>query len=153
MYKDLLNKISHENSHLYTFCMLKPDAIKRNIIGEVITMLEKKFTIIGIYMQKFTNEKASKFYEVHKERFFFNDLVKNITAGCVCGMILKIKEDNLSAVLTLREYMGNTDPKNAEAHTIRNKHGISIDENTVHGSDSSENFLKEAALFFGTHNE
>ncbi|OED45267.1 hypothetical protein AB836_02180 [Rickettsiales bacterium (ex Bugula neritina AB1)] len=153
MYKEIFNKIEKDNKNLYTFCMLKPDAIKRNIIGEIITMLEKKFTIIGMYLQRFTNEVAENFYGIHKERVFFKDLIENITSDNVCGILLKINNEDLNAITVLRDYMGVTNPSIAEKNTIRNIYGISIDENTIHGSDSRENFLKEIKIFFGINNE
>jgi nucleoside-diphosphate kinase len=130
-----------------TFCMLKPDVTKRNIIGEVLSMLENKgLTIVKMEKKQFPLEKVREFYIDHKDKFFFNDMVNRIYDGEVVGLILEYKDEN--AVIFLRELMGATNPTNAVAGTIRHKYGISIDENTVHGSDSFENATREVNIFF-----
>jgi nucleoside-diphosphate kinase len=130
-----------------TFCMLKPDATKRNIIGKILSMLEEKgFSIIRMEKKNFSQEKVKKFYEDHKEKFFFDDMVKRINDGEVVGLVLEYKDEN--AVGFLRELMGATNPSKAVEGTIRHQYAISIDENTIHGSDSFENAKREADIFF-----
>ena len=129
-----------------TLSIIKPDAVARNVIGEIYTRFEKaNLKIIKAMMVHLTKEEAEGFYAVHKERPFFNDLVKFMTSGPV--MIQALKGDN--AVLKNRELMGATNPKEADAGTIRADFADSIDANAVHGSDSLENAKIEIEYFFG----
>jgi len=129
-----------------TLSIIKPDAVAKNVIGEIYTRFEKaNLRIVKAMMVHLTKEEAEGFYAVHKERPFFNDLVKFMTSGPV--MIQALKGDN--AVLKNRELMGATNPKEADAGTIRADFADSIDANAVHGSDSLENAKIEIEYFFG----
>ena len=128
-----------------TLSIIKPDAVKKNIIGEIYSRFEKAgLKIIQAQMISLTQEEAEGFYEVHKDRPFFNDLVSFMISGPV--MIQVLEGDN--AVYLNRELMGATNPKDAEEGTIRKKYGLSIDKNSVHGSDSPENAKIEIDFFF-----
>ena len=129
-----------------TLSIIKPDAVVKNVIGEIYTRFEKAdLKIVKAMMVRLTKEEAEGFYAVHKERPFFNDLVTFMTSGPV--MIQALEGDN--AVLKNRELMGATNPKEAEAGTIRADFADSIDANAVHGSDSLENAKIEIEYFFG----
>ena len=129
-----------------TLSIIKPDAVAKNVIGEIYTRFEKaNLKIVKAMMVHLTKEEAEGFYAVHKERPFFNDLVKFMTSGPV--MIQALKGDN--AVLKNRELMGATNPNEADAGTIRADFAYSIDANAVHGSDSLENAKIEIEYFFG----
>ena len=129
-----------------TLSIIKPDAVAKNVIGEIYTRFEKAdLKIIKAMMVHLTREEAEGFYSVHKERPFFNDLVTFMTSGPV--MIQALEGDN--AVLKNRELMGATNPKEADAGTIRADFADSIDANAVHGSDSLENAKIEIEYFFG----
>ena len=129
-----------------TLSIIKPDAVAKNVIGEIYTRFEKaQLKIVKAMMVHLSNEEAEGFYAVHKDRPFFNDLVTFMTSGPV--MIQALEGDN--AVLKNRELMGATNPKEAEAGTIRADFADSIDANAVHGSDSLENAKIEIEYFFG----
>ena len=129
-----------------TLSIIKPDAVAKNVIGEIYTRFEKaNLKIIKAMMVQLSKEEAEGFYAVHKERPFFNDLVTFMTSGPV--MIQALEGDN--AVLKNRELMGATNPKEADAGTIRADFADSIDANAVHGSDSLENAKIEIEYFFG----
>ena len=129
-----------------TLSIIKPDAVAMNVIGEIYTRFEKaNLKIIKAMMVHLSKEEAEGFYAVHKERPFFNDLVTFMTSGPV--MIQALEGDN--AVLKNRELMGATNPKEADAGTIRADFADSIDANAVHGSDSLENAKIEIEYFFG----
>ena len=129
-----------------TLSIIKPDAVAKNVIGEIYTRFEKAdLKIVKAMMVHLTKEEAEGFYAVHKERPFFNDLVTFMTSGPV--MIQALEGDN--AVLKNRELMGATNPKEADAGTIRADFAESIDANAVHGSDSLENAKIEIEYFFG----
>ena len=129
-----------------TLSIIKPDAVAKNVIGEIYTRFEKSnLKIVKAMMVHLTKEEAEGFYVVHKERPFFNDLVTFMTSGPV--MIQALEGDN--AVLKNRELMGATNPKEADAGTIRADFADSIDANAVHGSDSLENAKIEIEYFFG----
>ena len=129
-----------------TLSIIKPDAVAKNVIGEIYTRFEKaNLKIVKAMMVHLTKEEAEGFYAVHKERPFFNDLVKFMTSGPV--MIQALEGDN--AVIKNRELMGATNPKEADAGTIRADFADSIDANAVHGSDSLENAKIEIEYFFG----
>ena len=130
----------------HTLSIIKPDAVAKNVIGEIYTRFEKAdLVIVKAMMAHLTKEEAEGFYAVHKERPFFNDLVAFMTSGPV--MIQALEGDN--AVLKNRELMGATNPKEADAGTIRADFAESIDANAVHGSDSLENAKIEIEYFFG----
>jgi len=129
-----------------TLSIIKPDAVKKNIIGEIYSRFERAgLKIIQAQMISLTQEEAEGFYEVHKDRPFFNDLVSFMISGPV--MIQVLEGDN--AVYLNRELMGATNPKEADAGTIRADFADSIDANAVHGSDSLENAAIEIDYFFG----
>ena len=129
-----------------TLSIIKPDAVKKNVIGEIYSRFEKAgLKIIQAQMISLTQEEAEGFYEVHKDKPFFNDLVSFMISGPV--MIQVLEGDN--AVSLNRELMGATNPKEADAGTIRADFADSIDANAVHGSDSLENAAIEIDYFFG----
>ena len=129
-----------------TLSIIKPDAVKKNVIGEIYSRFEKAgLKIIQAQMIELSKEEAEGFYEVHKGRPFFNDLVSFMISGPV--MIQALEGEN--AVLKNRELMGATNPKEAELGTIRADFAESIDANAVHGSDSAENAKIEIDYFFG----
>ena len=129
-----------------TLSIIKPDAVKKNVIGEIFSRFEKAgLAIIQAQMIELTKEEAEGFYAVHKERPFFNDLVNFMTSGRV--MIQVLEGEN--AVALNRQLMGATNPKEADTGTIRADFADSIDANAVHGSDSLENAKIEIDYFFG----
>ena len=128
-----------------TLSIIKPDATSRNITGQVNTIIEKSgLKIIGQKRIKLTEEIAGKFYEVHKERPFFQDLVSFMVSGPVIVQVLQGE----NAVALYRKVMGATNPQEAEVGTIRKEFALSIEANSVHGSDSIENAKKEISFFF-----
>lgn len=129
-----------------TLSIIKPDAVAKNVIGQIYTRFENAgLKIVAAKMAQLTKAEAEGFYAVHKERPFFNDLVKFMISGPV--MIQALEGEK--AVLKNRELMGATNPKEAAAGTIRADFAESIDANAVHGSDSAENAAIEIAYFFG----
>ncbi len=128
-----------------TFSIVKPDGVQKNVIGEVYRRFEQAgLKIIAAKMVQLTQAQAERFYAVHKERPFFKDLVKFMISGPVMLQVL----EGENAVAKNRELMGATDPKKADKGTIRADLANSIDENTVHGSDSLDNAKIEIAYFF-----
>jgi len=128
-----------------TFSILKPDATRRNLTGKVNAVIEEAgLRIVGQRRIRMSRAQAEKFYEIHKERPFFGELVDFMTSGPVVVQVLE--GDN--AVARYREVMGATNPANAEPGTIRKLFAESVGENTVHGSDSAENAKIEIAQFF-----
>jgi len=128
-----------------TLSIIKPDAVAKNVIGKIIDRFESNgLRIAAMKKIKLTKEDAAKFYEVHKERPFFNDLCEYMSSGPVVVMVL----EGENAVAKNRELMGATDPKEAKPGTIRADFAESIEANAVHGSDSLENAKKEIAFFF-----
>ncbi len=128
-----------------TLAILKPDCVRRNLVGEVTARIQKaNFKIIGLKMARLTKETAGEFYAVHKERPFYNDLVKFMTSGACVPMVLE-KEN---AFEEFRKFIGATDPKEAVPGTIRRDFAESKQENIVHGSDSPENAEREIGFFF-----
>lgn len=128
-----------------TLAILKPDCVRKDLIGQVVTKItEAGFKIRGIKMIKLTKDSASGFYEIHKERPFFGELLNYMTSG-PCVPIALEKEN---AVEDFRKLIGATDPQKAAEGTIRKLYAENIQENIVHGSDSDENAAKEIAHFF-----
>jgi nucleoside-diphosphate kinase len=128
-----------------TLAIIKPDAVKRNQIGEIITKItESGFKIKAMKMVRLNKDSAGGFYEVHKERPFYNDLVDFMTSG-PCIPIALEKEN---AVADFRKLIGATDPAQADDGTIRKLFALSKSENVVHGSDSDENAALEISHFF-----
>jgi nucleoside-diphosphate kinase len=128
-----------------TLSIIKPDAVKKNVIGEILSRFEKAgLKIVAAKMKQLTKEEAEGFYAVHKERGFFSDLVAFMISGPV--MIQALEGEG--AVLKNRDLMGATNPKDAAPGTIRADFADSIDANAVHGSDSLENAAIEIKYFF-----
>ncbi|MBI2383253.1 MAG: nucleoside-diphosphate kinase [Gammaproteobacteria bacterium] len=128
-----------------TLSILKPDAVAKNAIGDIIARIEKAgLKVVAARMKHLTPGEAEGFYAVHRERPFFRDLVKFMTTGPIVVMVL----EGENAVVRYRDLMGATDPKKAAKGTIRADFANSIDENAVHGSDSLENAKNEIAYFF-----
>ncbi|MDD4914888.1 MAG: nucleoside-diphosphate kinase [Methylococcales bacterium] len=128
-----------------TFSIIKPDAVAKNVIGEIVSRFEKNgLRVIASKMLQLSQEQAEGFYAVHKERPFFNDLVKFMISGPIVAQVL----EGENAVLKNRELMGATNPKEAAPGTIRADFAVSIDENAVHGSDAAETAKEEIAFFF-----
>ncbi len=131
-----------------TFSIIKPNAVKKNVMGDIITQFETSGLKIGAAkLAMLSKEKCELFYAEHNERPFFGELVTFMTSGPV--MLMCLVGEN--AVLKNREIMGATDPKKAAAGTIRAKHGDSMGENAVHGSDSVPSAERELAIFFDKH--
>jgi len=128
-----------------TLSIIKPDAVAKNVIGKIYSRFETNgLKIVAAKMQQLSKEQAEGFYAEHKERPFFNDLVAFMTSGPVVVQVLE--GDN--AIAKNRDLMGATNPKEAEAGTIRADFAESIDANAVHGSDSPESAAREVAYFF-----
>ena len=128
-----------------TLSIIKPDAVERNLDNEIKEMFKNKgFKIVKEKKIQIEKSEAEKFYKVHETKPFYNDLCAYLSSGPIVVMILE-KEN---AVLDNRELMGATNPEEAEEGTIRKKYGISIDKNSVHGSDSTENAKIEINFFF-----
>jgi len=128
-----------------TLSIIKPDAVERNLEIEIKEMFKNKgFSIIKEKKIQIEKSEAEKFYKVHETKPFYNDLCAYLSSGPIVVMVLE--KDN--AVLGNRDLMGATNPKDADEGTIRKKYGISIDKNSVHGSDSAENAKIEIDFFF-----
>ena len=133
------------NNKEQTLSIIKPDAVERNLDNEIKEIFKNKgFTILKEKKIQIEKTEAEKFYKVHETKPFYNDLCAYLSSGPIVVMVLE-KED---AVLANRNLMGATNPKEAEDGTIRKKYGISIDKNSVHGSDSVENARIEIDFFF-----
>ena len=128
-----------------TLSIIKPDAVKRNLTGKINTMIENKsIKIVGQKMIKLSLEDAQIFYSVHKDRAFYQDLCNYMISGPIVVQVLSGKD----VIVKYRELMGATNPANAEDNTIRKSYGVSVEENSVHGSDSEENAKIEIDFFF-----
>ena len=131
-----------------TFSIIKPDATKRNLTGSINNLIENSgLRIIAQKRIKLTNEQAQKFYDIHNDKPFFKDLIEYMTSEPVVVQVLQAE----NAVKKYREVMGATNPENAEEGTIRKLFALNIQENSVHGSDSDENALKEIEFFFNVN--
>ena len=129
-----------------TFSIIKPDAVEKNVIGEIVSRFEKNgLRIVAMRMLHLTKEQAGGFYAVHKERPFYNDLVEYMTSGPVIVQVL----EGENAIMKNREIMGATNPADADEGTIRKDFATSIEENAVHGSDAPETAAQEIEFFFG----
>ncbi len=129
-----------------TISIIKPDAVAKNVIGQIYDRFEKAgLQIVAAKMVQLSQAQAEGFYEVHKERPFYNDLVSFMTSGPVMVQVL----EGENAIAKNREVMGATNPADADAGTIRADFASSIDENAVHGSDAPETAATEIAFFFG----
>ncbi|SJZ31094.1 nucleoside-diphosphate kinase [Selenihalanaerobacter shriftii] len=128
-----------------TFFMIKPDGVKRNLVGDVVSRVEKRgLTIKAMKMLQISDELAKKHYAEHVDKPFFSDLEEFITSGPVVAMVV----EGPKAIKTVRNMMGATDPFEAKPGTIRGDYALIIDENVVHGSDSAESAEREINLFF-----
>ncbi len=125
--------------------MIKPDGVKRGLVGEIIARIERKgLKIKALKMKWLTREEAEKLYEEHKGKHFFNDLIEFVTSGPVVAMIV----EGDSAVEVMRRMIGPTDGREAPPGTIRGDYALSKQENVIHASDSKEKVWKEASVFF-----
>jgi nucleoside-diphosphate kinase len=128
-----------------TFTMIKPDAMKKNVQGEIIDrILKAGFKIVSLKLTQLSKEKAGEFYAIHKARPFYGELVDFMSSGTIIAAILE--KDN--AVANFRQFIGATDPAKADAGTIRKLYASSVGENAIHGSDSDENAAIEGNFFF-----
>jgi len=128
-----------------TFMMIKPDAVERGLIGKILAdIIDAGFQIIELKMVKLSLNDAKRFYKVHQDRPFFNDLTAYMSRSTIVAAVL-LKEN---AVNDFRKLIGSTDPSDAEEGTIRKKYAISKGENSVHGSDSNENAEIESNFHF-----
>jgi len=126
--------------------MVKPDAVARGLIGEIVALVEREgFVIERLELQRFDRAKAEAFYDVHRDKVFFESLIGFITSGPVVAAVLAGEK----AIARVRELMGATDPARAASGTIRRKYGKSIERNAVHGSDGSASAAREIAVVFG----
>ena len=128
-----------------TLSIIKPDAVERNLIDEIKDIfINNKLNILDNKKIHITKDEAAEFYKVHQSKPFYSDLCEYLSSGPIVVMIL----EGENAVAANRKLMGATNPKDAEENTIRKLYGISIDKNSVHGSDSIENAKKEIEFFF-----
>ena len=128
-----------------TLSIIKPDAVKRNLTGKINSIFEKnKLSIVAQKMILLSKIDAENFYGVHKERAFFSDLCEYMTSGPIVVQVLKGE----NAIMKNRELMGATNPANADDNTVRKLFGLSVEENSVHGSDSPENAIIEVNFIF-----
>lgn len=129
-----------------TLIVLKPDGVKRGLIGEILGRFERKgFAVVKLQMITMTRPQAEEFYSVHRDKHFFGELVSFITSGPVVGAVLSGRD----AVATVRRMVGATKSWEAAAGTIRGDLGLGLTDNAIHASDSAESFKKEKAAFFG----
>jgi len=128
-----------------TLSIIKPDGLKRKLVGEILKRLEKNnLKIIAMKVVQLSQERAEKFYDVHAEKPFYKSLVKYMTSGPVIPLVLEGED----VITKLRKVMGATDPAKADYNTIRRDFGISIERNIIHGSDAPETARQEVAFFF-----
>ena len=128
-----------------TLSIIKPDAVERELVDEIKKIfIENKFVIKNSKKIQISKDEAAEFYKVHQSKPFYNDLCSYLSSGPIVAMILE-KEN---AIAENRKLMGATNPKDADENTIRKLYGVSIDKNSVHGSDSIENAKKEIEFFF-----
>lgn len=128
-----------------TLAIIKPDAVRRNVVGEIISIITHAgFRIIGMKLVQMTKAQAESFYDVHRGRPFFEELTRFMSSGPVVVMVLEKER----AVEDFRALIGATDPQQAAPGTIRHRFGTSVGENAIHGSDSPENAEREIAFFF-----
>ena len=128
-----------------TLMLIKPDAVKKGVEGEIIARVQKQgFKLVALKKLKLTKEQAEKFYYVHKERPFFDELTTFMSSGPIVAMVW----EGENAIARIREIMGATNPEEAEEGTLRKLYGTNIGENAVHGSDSKESANYEIPFFF-----
>jgi len=128
-----------------TFLMVKPDGVQRQLIGDIVARFEKKgFQLVGAKLMQIPTELAEQHYGEHKERPFFGELVEFITSGPVFAMVWQGE----NVIATARQMMGTTNPKDAQAGTVRGDYAVTVGKNIIHGSDSPASAEREIALFF-----
>jgi nucleoside-diphosphate kinase len=128
-----------------TLIVVKPDGFKKGLVGKIISRFEEKgFQIVNLRSFQFDTDTARKFYDAHKDKHFFNELVSFICSGKTVGCIL---EGN-NAISTIRLMVGNTKSTEAQPGTIRGDFGLGITDNIIHASDSAESFIKESKIIF-----
>lgn len=128
-----------------TLTIIKPDAVQRNLAGKILARLEAEgFVVLGLKMVYLSKQDAERFYEVHRERPFFDSLTSYMASGPAIPVLLQ--RDH--AIQTLREIMGATDPAQAAEGTIRQEWGLNVEQNSIHGSDAPETAASEIAFFF-----
>ncbi len=128
-----------------TLALIKPDAVKRNIIGNILLMIEKDgFVIKKMKMMKMSDKTAKEFYSIHADKPFYTKLIEYMTSGNIVALVL----ERNNAVLAYRELIGATNPEEAESNTIRKLYAIDQSYNSVHGSDSIDNAKSEIAIIF-----
>jgi nucleoside-diphosphate kinase len=128
-----------------TLTIIKPDAVQRNLTGKILARLEDEgFVVLGMEMVYMSKSDAERFYAVHRDRPFFNDLTTFMSSGPVVPMVLQRQ----NAIETLRQLMGATNPAEAAEGTIRKEFALDIEKNSIHGSDSSESAATEIPFFF-----
>lgn len=128
-----------------TFIFLKPSAVERGLVGEIISRFERKgLRIVKLKMQVMNREDAEKIYSVHRDKPFFEELVRTVSGRKVVAAILEGRE----AISVVRSMIGNTDPTKADPGTIRGDFGLDITDNLIHASDSLESFKREAKIIF-----
>lgn len=131
---------------IYTLSMIKPDATKRGVEDAMFKMIEDAgFEVLARRRLALTRPQAEHFYDIHREKGFFNEMIDEMISGDIVAQLLR-KND---AVAQHRDLIGATDPLQAAENTVRKKFGLSIGQNSIHGSDSDENAEKEIAFFFG----
>lgn len=128
-----------------TLCLIKPDAVSRNLSGAILAMIQESgLKVVGLKMLQLSLEEAEGFYAVHRERSFFADLTRYMTSGPIVAAVLEGED----AIARYRALMGATNPDSAAEGTIRKKYAHSIEANSVHGSDAPETAAVEVAYFF-----
>ena len=129
-----------------TLCLIKPDAVERNLVGPILAMIEKEgLTIVALKMLSLTKKEAEGFYAVHKERPFFGELTSYMCSGPIVAAVLEGEE----AIARYRKLMGATDPAKADEGTIRKTFALNLEANSVHGSDAPETAAFEIPYYFG----
>jgi nucleoside-diphosphate kinase len=129
-----------------TLAIIKPDAVQRNLTGKILARLEDEgFLVLGMKMVYLSKSDAERFYAVHRDRPFFNDLTNFMSSGPAVPVVLQRQ----NAIETLRRVMGATNPADAAEGTIRKKFALDIEKNSIHGSDSPESAATEIPFFFG----
>jgi|SRR5215467_644845 len=129
-----------------TLVVIKPDGIRRNLVGKIVTRFEEKgFQLLELRLQLFSEEKAKEFYDVHREKTFFHELVSFISSDKTVACILEGND----AINVVRKMIGQTKSFEALPGTIRGDYGLGVTDNIIHASDSHESFLKESKIIFG----
>jgi len=131
----------------YTLSIIKPDAVERNLVGKILNIIcEAGFFIVGLKMMMLNRHKIEQFYQEHRDKPFFNDLVEYMMSGPIVAVLL-VKEN---AVEDFRKLIGDTDPKKAQKGTIRNMFGIDTQKNSIHGSATVADAAREKEFFFAS---